>query len=247
MKLSKMVTLSSLVVLGSLTLATASVLAVDGGIYGSNGRIQFTPNTDPTNPVDPIDPTEPIDPIDPIDPEGPNPGTNGPLSIDFASSLDFGIQKITSTTETYKAASQKFKDKTGAEQEGPNFVQVTDNRGTEAGWTLTVKQDEQFTSTTDKVLTGAAVTLNNGEISTASDSAVPEVIATITLKTDGTAHKVMAAGEAQGAGTYLTRWGSDVATAKTSISLEVPGSTTKYAEVYSASFTWALTDVPNND
>lgn len=246
MKLTKIVTVSTLVVLGSLTVATG-VNAADGGVYGSNGRIQFTPNTDPTNPVDPIDPTEPIDPIDPIDPEGPNPGTNGPLSIDFASSLDFGVQKITSVTETYQAASQLFKDKAGVEQEGPNFVQVTDNRGTEAGWTLTVKQDGQFTSTTGKVLTGAAVTLDNGEVSTASDSVAPEVVTTNTLKTDGTAHKVMAAAEEQGAGTYLTRWGSDVPTAKTSISLEVPGSTTKYAEVYSTSFTWTLTDVPNND
>ncbi|WP_256869283.1 WxL domain-containing protein, partial [Enterococcus thailandicus] len=55
------------------------------------------------------DPTDPVDPTDPTDPEGPNPGTNGPLSIDYASSLDFGVQKITSKDQIYFAASQKYK------------------------------------------------------------------------------------------------------------------------------------------
>jgi hypothetical protein len=27
-------------------------------------------------------------------------------------------------------------------KEGPNYVQVTDNRGTEAGWSLKVKQED---------------------------------------------------------------------------------------------------------
>ena len=40
-------------------------------------------------------------------------------------------------------------------KEGPNYVQVTDNRGTEAGWSLKVKQEGQFKSTSGKELTGA--------------------------------------------------------------------------------------------
>ena len=43
-------------------------------------------------------------------------------------------------------------------KEGPNYVQVTDNRGTEAGWSLKVKQEGQFKSTSGKELTGAAIT-----------------------------------------------------------------------------------------
>ena len=35
-----------------------------------------------------------------------------------------------------------------------NYVQVTDNRGTEAGWSLKVKQEGQFKSTSGKELTG---------------------------------------------------------------------------------------------
>jgi hypothetical protein len=41
---------------------------------------------------------KPVDPVDPTDPNGPEPGTPGPLSIDYASSFDFGTQKISGST-----------------------------------------------------------------------------------------------------------------------------------------------------
>lgn len=56
---------------------------------------------------------------------GPNPGTAGPLSIDFASSFQFGNQKITSETMDYYAKLQEFTSSLA----GPNYVQVTDKRG----------------------------------------------------------------------------------------------------------------------
>ena len=55
-----------------------------------------------------------------------------------------------------------------------------------------------------------------------------------------------AGGDKEGAGTYLMSWGDSVDAAKTSISLEVPGSTTKYAKKYTTTFTWTLTDTPAN-
>ena len=120
-------------ILGSLGM-TSQTFAEDGGSYTSNGIVEFTPSEEPTNPVDPTDPTNPVDPIDPTDPEGPNPGTNGPLSIDYASSLDFGVQKSRRRIRLI-FATQKYKTvgATDEVKEGPNYVQVTDNRGTEAG------------------------------------------------------------------------------------------------------------------
>ncbi|MFZ4355293.1 WxL domain-containing protein, partial [Enterococcus gallinarum] len=146
MKKTKVMTLMATTTLGALALVPMSALAVDGGEYQTNGAIQFAPNTNPTNPVDPTnpDPDKPITPVDPTDPTGPKPGTAGPLSIDYASSLSFGEQTITSKNMTYYAETQKYKDNAGADQEGPNFVQVSDNRGTETGWTLKVKQNGQF-------------------------------------------------------------------------------------------------------
>ena len=91
-------TLAFLSVLGLSLVAPVLAQAADSAEYNSNGQITFEPNTDPTNPISPTDPDpeNPIKPVDPTDPDGPNPGTNGPLSIDFASSLYFGTQKITS-------------------------------------------------------------------------------------------------------------------------------------------------------
>ncbi len=56
---------------------------------------------------------------------------------------------------------KKYKDNAGADQEGPNFVQVSDNRGTETGWTLKVKQNGQFKTEVNQEL-AAKVTLSNG-------------------------------------------------------------------------------------
>ncbi|KAJ61005.1 WxL domain-containing protein [Enterococcus faecalis] len=238
--------LSTLILGGLVTPITA--MAEDGGVYETNGVIEFSPSEEPTNPVDPTDPTNPIDPIDPTDPEGPKPGTNGPLSIDFASSLDFGVQKITSKDETYFAATQKYKTATEGEiKEGPNYVQVTDNRGTEAGWTLKLNQASQFTSASGKELTGAVITFKNGNVVTTSESEKPAGKETITLNSDGSQSVVMSAKEGSGAGTYLLGWGSDASAAKESIELSVPGSTTKYAEKYATKLVWTLTDVPGNN
>ncbi len=76
----------------SLGLGTHAASA-DGGSYNTNAKIKFSPSEDGTGPVDPEDPEVPVDPVDPTDPEGPNPGTSGPLSIDYASSFQFGEQK----------------------------------------------------------------------------------------------------------------------------------------------------------
>ncbi|EOH93565.1 WxL domain-containing protein [Enterococcus pallens] len=219
-------------------------LAADGGQYTSNGAVTFEANTDPTKPVDPTNPVDPIKPVDPTDPNGPKPGTNGPLSIDYASSLDFGTQKITSTDEVYKAKAQKYLDKANAEKTGPNFVQVTDNRGLETGWNLQVKQNGQFKTAENQELTGAAITFKNGNVVTNSSSEKPAGQATIKLSPDNALTNVMSAADGQGAGTYLLAWGTDAATGAESIELAVPGSTTKYAKQYKTTFTWVLADTP---
>lgn len=248
----------STVILGSLAAAPVTTFAADGGVYHSNGVIEFVPNDDQTNPVDPVDPVNPVDPVDPTDPDGkPDPGTKGPLSIDFASSLDFGQQKITSTDQVYKAAPQLYHllgadgKPTGTDKKGPNYVQVTDDRGTETGWTLTLAQDAQFKSDKNHELKGAEITMKNANIQTASDSPKPTTTATITLvpgddTNPGAAVTVMSAAAGQGAGTFLNDWGTDEASGADSIQLAVPGSTTKYAEKYSTKLTWTLTDVPGN-
>ena len=71
---------------------------------------------------------------------------------------------------------------------------------------------------------------------------------TFSLTPDGTGatEQVVSAVNGEGAGTYVYAFGTDE-TKSESISLEVPGSTTKLSEAYKTSFTWTLTDVPAND
>ncbi|MGM0258655.1 hypothetical protein IGK73_000490 [Enterococcus sp. AZ102] len=247
--------------LSAMLLPAVALAEETGAVYTSNGAVTFTANTDPTKPVDPLNPENPITPTDPTNPdENGNPGevtpgTAGPLSIDFASSLQFGEQKITSTTETYYAATQKYTTKDGTATEGPNYVQVTDNRGTEKGWVLKVKQNGQFKNTDGKELVGAKITLNQGNVVTNSSSTKPvgKEIIELTPASDtpdsenyGAESIVMNAEKGGGAGTYLHAWGSDAETAAKSIALEVPGSTTKYATQYTTTFTWILSEIPEN-
>jgi len=190
---------------------SATAFAEDGGAYTSNTIIEFESASDIiTPPVDPTDPGNPVDPIDPIDPEGPKPGTPGPLSIDYASSLDFDKQKITSTTQVYKAKAQKFKGDRG---DGPNYVQVSDTRGTDGGWSLQVKQDGQFKiKDTDKVLTGAEITFKNAHVTTASASPKPSIFKeSFSLNPDGNgvAENIMTAKAGEGSGTYVLAFGDN--------------------------------------
>ncbi|MBC9810503.1 WxL domain-containing protein [Carnobacterium maltaromaticum] len=242
MKMTKLVT-SGAVLISVIALGSATVSAATAGTKATNGTVKFITDTDITNPVDPLDPEKPVTPVDPVDPEKPvDPGTAGPLSIDFASPLYFGEQKISTVDKVYTADAQPLSDSTTR----PNYVQVTDKRGGEQGWTLQVKQDGQFATADDNELVGASITFANGEAIAGSASAIPSILTTgFSLVPDGTgaAQVVMAAKAGEGAGTQIYRAGDD-ATKASSISLSVPGKTIKYQDTYTTSLTWTLTDVP---
>lgn len=236
------VILSSSVVLGGTS------FAAEVGTRDTGAQIIFEENTEIVDPVDPLDPTNPVDPIDPIDPEKPvDPGTAGPLSLDYASSLNFGKQKISSVDQTYFAQPQTVKYADGSEGVVPLYTQVTDNRGTLKGWSLSVKQNSQFKAG-DKELTGAKIEFLNGQVETVSESPVPSVVKSnfdLTSNGTGAVTNVMAAATDEGAGTFVYRFG-DEATKAESVKLTVPGKTTKLKDVaYQTTLTWMLNDVPD--
>ncbi|WP_317913494.1 WxL domain-containing protein, partial [Carnobacterium maltaromaticum] len=230
------------VLISVIALGSATVSAATTATKATNGTVKFITDTDITNPVDPLDPEVPVTPVDPVDPEKPvDPGTAGPLSIDFASPLYFDEQKITTNDKNYKAVAQPLSDGTTR----PNYVQITDKRGGEQGWTLQVKQDSQFVTTNDKELIGAEISFSNGQPVTASRSAIPSILnaSFVLVPGDATAQTVMSAKVNEGAGTQLYSAGDDTTKAE-SVNLFVPGSTTKYADTYTTELTWTLTDVP---
>ncbi|MHC9537428.1 WxL domain-containing protein [Dellaglioa sp. BT-FLS60] len=253
MKMSKIL-LSSAAVLGMVA-ASSSVSAatkadgVDGskgGVYHSTGSVSFKDDDSQTDPVDPTDPTDPVTPVDPTDPTKPvHPGTAGPLSIDFASSLAFGEQIISGDNQVYKAKVQSVTDKDGT-RDVPNYVQVTDKRGTNAGWTLTVNEGAQFASNGEK-LTGAELAIAAGKQTVAGKNAVDPTVdptATQTAQVIGTdASTVMGAKADQGMGTWTDAFGKDAADAADAVTLTVPGTSKKNAgDTYTTDLVWTLTN-----
>ncbi|MBO0468688.1 WxL domain-containing protein [Enterococcus plantarum] len=246
-----------------LTLTTATALssvahAEKTAEYQTNGLIEFVPNDSITNPVDPKDPdpTKPVTPTDPTKPGGPDPGTPGPLSIDYASSLDFGQNKITANNEVYYANAQGF---SGGEISGEyrgNYVQVSDNRGTFAGWTLTLKQDGQFKNDNAKKaksLTGAQISLTNAAARSNSTEDEKPVVKDIQLNPTGDSVAVMSAKDGVGAGLWVNEFGqAEEVTVdgksvqkNKAVTLSIPGSTAKEAVNYSTKLVWTLSDVPS--
>lgn len=255
---------SAITVLGT---AIATPAFADGGQFNSKGSVEFTPATTPTAPVSPLNP-DPDKPIAPSNPDGsrPEPGTAGPLSIDFASSLDFGSQQITSKTMSYNASAQKYTDLDGKNAtSGPDFVQLTDNRGSFSGWTLSIKQDGQFKTQNNVALDGATVSFNNAQHVAANGSTDGvTALSNFTLNPNGATVPVMSGAAANTgtngtAGTHLLRFGdanslstqdtngtgASRGTTDQAIKLTVPGQTAKMAAKYATTFNWILSDTPN--
>lgn len=256
-KFVKSVSTVALVTLCSTVLST--VTNAEEKSYQSNGLIEFTPNDAPTPPVDPNkpDPGKPVKPIDPTNPEGPNPGTAGPLSIDYASSLDFGKNKITNKDEVYFANAQGFSEGEIAGQFRGNYVQVSDNRGNFAGWTLSVKQAGQFASEDAKKaksLTGAQISLTGATAESNSIETERAVANDVTLVADGAAAIVMSAKDGVGAGTWTNHFGDaeemTIEGAKIqknkAVTLSIPGATPKEAVKYKTKLIWTLSEVPGS-
>ncbi len=249
--------------------AYTGTAAAESVSYDTNGIVNFMPSTDPADPVNPLDPDpdNPVKPIDPTDPDGPSEGTKGPLSIDYVSSFDFGVNKISNKTQTYYARAQTYtsenEEETTSTLVTPNYVQISDNRGTNGGWTLKVKQNGQLknANTLNSTLTGAEIKLVSPVVkSNAQGVTAPTATTEIVLDPAGTESVVFAAKANAGAGTWVNAWGSKVetvtekdendkdvtATINKEVSLTIPGKTPKDAVKYATTLTWSLSDVPSN-
>ncbi|MGE7696796.1 WxL domain-containing protein [Lysinibacillus sp. NPDC094177] len=226
--------------------------------YVSNGMVTFIPNEDSQGPVDPTDPDpeKPVNPVDPTDPEGPKPGTGSPLGLDFVSSLDFGINEISNKEKIYYANAQVLNSGEGSKYV-PNYAQISDNRGTNAGWKLTVKQEGQFANVAaqNKKLTGAQIKFVNPTVTGKTEVTPPTAAKEITLDPNGAESLVMSAKPKEGAGLWVNLWGQvdemtnaegEKVQKNKAISLSIPGKTPKDAVTYSTKLTWNLSDVPGN-
>lgn len=231
----KKTTLLSILASGSLLFATAlpTISIMADSTASSNATAAFTNNTNPVDPVDPEDPDNPGG--------GGGTGNEGPLSLDYVSSFDFGTHDVPTTNATYTAADENGK---------PNYVQVTDQRaGDPKGWTLSVAEESQLTTGDGDELTGAELSLGVGTIKTTNgndtngNGTVSSSTGTTPLATDGSNSTVMSAKTGGGFGTWLDVFGAKGAS---SVKLNVPVSAHPDAKTYSSKLTWTLNDTPGN-
>lgn len=260
--------------IATAVLATGSVsaFAAEAATYKSQAGAGFKEFTGTTKPVDPTEPGNEVKPEIPGEIGGPNPepGTSGPLSIDFASSLYFGNDlEISNQDEIYYAEVQKVTYEvaqgTHAANETvkrPNYVQVSDYRGGAKGWTLNVSQQGQLQNATAqyKELVGSYISIAGSTASsdTPVDLVTPPAVNDVTLDPAGSAVTVMQAAAGKGANTWVDYFGevanvdvkvgdtTKVAEKNTGVSLSVPGTTPKDTVLYTTTLTWSLSDTVDN-
>lgn len=242
MKLAKLALIGA-VSLTSVAAVGTSAFAEEKANMKSKTDVTFIEDTSTTDPNNPENPNEKVTPENPDDHEK---GTKGPLSINYVSNLHFGEQVISGNDQTYFAKLDKVKQ--GSKTvEVPNFVSVTDNRGTNAGWKLKVKQNAQFKSGNSE-LTNAALSLSNPVVNSVTDAQyVPTTFKNkVTLAPGGDAVEITTAVKNKGMGDWTTAFGKGTEQGKQSVSLFVPGTTAKEKGAkYSAELTWTLEDTPN--
>ncbi|MGX7418182.1 WxL domain-containing protein [Carnobacterium gallinarum] len=244
------VTLIGLVAFSALALENISQAVT----LKSSGDITYLENTTEPELVDPEKPGigENIKPVE------PNPGTPGPLSIDYVSNFHFNQQMISGNDATYYSTLTDITDADGSSnpRKVPNYIQVTDNRGSNAGWSLAVKQEGQLTSSSTKsVLEGAKIQISNlasdSKNKESDGSNVPSLATSVTgnnyTLVPGTSVGLVNAATGQGVGSWTTLFGSNMDhSADTSVSLFVPGKTAKVKEAYKATISWIISADPSN-
>lgn len=183
-----------------------------------------------------------------------NPEQTSPLRLSLLTAFDFGTIKMSGNNETYYAKMPQPNFVEGGPQERPNFAQVTDNRGNNAGWRLTAKIAEQFTNGSS-VLNGSTITLNNGWTEPANaemTSFAPTAAQNVVLSTDADALVANASAD-KGMGTWNILYGTLNTTeqdskgdATKSVSLQIPGSVKKTEGQYTAKIEWTLYNAPQS-
>ncbi|EAF8219400.1 WxL domain-containing protein [Listeria monocytogenes] len=271
------VTTASLLALGLIVAPVLSgdfASAATSVTKDSKGIVKFdkstTPDPDPVNP-DPVDP----DPVIP-DPTDPPLGTDG-LWILAVSDWDFGTHNVSSlssgalnvhaaddTISTYVDANgngqQDLPGEVSVTKKVTPYAQISDVRGTNTGWTLSVTGSAfKDSSTPAKTIPGAELTIPKSTVSSATSTAqAPTGYDSVTISmTGGAAVPVMAAkdmqtatptnfNDDQGMGIWTDSFGSQAvsATDTSKPKLSIPKNVVVADGTYQSTLTWTLSDTP---
>lgn len=225
------ITLTSALVMTGTTTFAASVsdTTSKNSVKMIAGDDEINP---PVNPIDPEKPIDPNEPIDPTDPENPGTGNEGALTVDYVSNIKFGDKKIAGKDMIYNGLN-----------ENP-FVQVSDVRGTGAGWNLSASMDEFKSLDGKKVLKGASLSLINGEVKAGSvGNLSPKPTTSDILFDNSDVKNVLTAKKDAGKGTFVSVWSGEKDN-NSKVQLKVLAGTAEVDTEYTSTLTWQLADAP---
>ena len=189
-------------VLAGLSLIfTLSVASVEAEGLTGGGTIEFHGEAATVGVLDPEEQT-------PADP-GEIAKTEGALRIDFAPQLTFETSQITGNELSASAHAQLFHGGTAARG---NFVQVSDYRDTASGWSLFVRQEQQFQHETkgEKQLKGATISFDQSWTNSTQDASLAPKVSKeiIQMNNVGESYPLAEAATNKGMGTWSIAFGA---------------------------------------
>lgn len=263
------------VVLGAITIG--KVAYADDPKADSEADVNFSLDDTPANPKNPevVDPTDPDGPDKEVDPKDNGSGGDGTkaFNINWISNFHFGDIKIKGTAMSAYAQPTTLTWTTPATGTTPTenlapFLQVTDNRGKNTGWNVSVTGTEFVEQNTTQgvtpaTLNGASIYLTDGNVIGSSEMSAftPTIVAfgannnMDILSNVGSSNTVFSAETGKGQGTWSLAWGgktatpallqteSDVPSAGVKISVPV-SALPKDGTAYKSTLTWTLADAP---
>ncbi|MHC5373367.1 WxL domain-containing protein [Enterococcus sp. LJL120] len=238
-----------------IILSVGSFLQPDSALASSlsnDGSITFEGEY-PWSIVDPENPGTIVDP-------GESETVGDLLRIEYVPDLRFGTQTISQQEATYQAFAQNFYSETPARG---NFVQIADYRNnTGSGWTLSLKQENQFHSSQDASieLLGATLFFDKSWSSSPSSSAPPTIQTDIIEVNPGNSYIVANAEAGTGIGKWTISFGNSQNLQPTqltdelynnqavylnpAVGLKVPHTANVKALNYTTVLTWTLSELP---
>lgn len=222
--MKKELLIASLVSCVVLTSGGIQVLAEDVKGATTSGTVKLI---SPTGEVTPLDPEETVTPED-----GKETGNEGPLSIDYVPNFLFGEVEISGSTLTLPDLNTN------------PLVQVTDNRGSGAGWTLKLSATPFINNEDEtKQLTGTTLSIGGitpEAVDETNTSTAPTPSAQTYGVSDTSAKTLLRAGADAGMGSWKGKF--KTSDGANSVSLTIPAG--NKVGSYTSTITWSLANAP---
>ena len=241
---------SSLTVLtmGGLLVVNANAASV--GVAKSDAKVAFTTPTTPLTPLDPGTGTNPVTPSTPGDTNTPGTVADGQgLSLDYVPNLNFGTHAVPTATTTYSAWNL-----TDGTNPLPLYMQVSDYRAANTGWSVSVKEEGNFTSASGSNLAGNTLTLGNSANAVVNAHNIAADLPSTGIVVNTAEQVVFAASANKGLGSNLLDFGGSTAntakdpddsaqTVDPAVTLNVLGGSATGTS-YSTTLDWTLYNAP---